>query len=231
MKTPMLAGRDFDSRDTATSPRVAIVNETFVRKFLNRESPIGITFRVDAFVGDAAPMYQIVGFVKDAKYEDLREEPRAIVYVAQMQDDRPDNYPQFVIHSSVPPASVVPAIKEAIMQSAPEAIIDFSMLQTQIRDSLLRERLMATLSGFFGFLAVVLATIGLYGVISYTVARRTNEIGIRVALGAQRRDVVGMIMREAGTMLLIGLAVGAALTWSLRVRPHRCCTVSSRTIR
>ncbi len=129
-----------------------------------------------------------------------------------MQDDRPDNDPQFVIHSSMPPASVVPGIKEAIMQSAPEAIIDFGMLQTQIRDSLLRERLMATLSGFFGVLAVVLATIGLYGVISYTVARRTNEIGLRVALGAQRSDVVGMIMREAGTMLLIGLAVGAVLT-------------------
>jgi ABC-type antimicrobial peptide transport system permease subunit len=112
----------------------------------------------------------------------------------------------------MPPASVVAGIKEAIMQSAPEAIIDFGMMETMIRDSLLRERLMATLSGFFGVLAVVLATIGLYGVISYTVARRTNEIGLRVALGAQRGDVVGMIMREAGTMLLIGLAVGAVLT-------------------
>lgn len=212
MKTALLAGRDFDSRDTATSPRVAIVNETFVRKFLNRESPIGVTFQEDAFVGEAAPMYQIVGFVKDSKYQDLREEPRAIIYVAQIQDDHPDNYPQFLVHASVPPASVVPAIKEAIMQTAPEATVDFSMLETQIRDSLLRERLMATLSGFFGLLAVVLATIGLYGVISYTVARRTNEIGIRVALGAQRGDVVGMIMREAGTMLLIGLAVGAVLT-------------------
>jgi putative ABC transport system permease protein len=212
MKTELLDGRDFDNRDTATSPRVAIVNETFARKLLNGENPIGKTFRIDAWVGAPSPMYQIVGFVKDAKYEDLREEPRAIVYVAQMQDDRPDNDPQFVIHSSMPPASVVPAIKEAIMQSAPEAIIDFGMLQTQIRDSLLRERLMATLSGFFGVLAVVLATIGLYGVISYTVARRTNEIGLRVALGAQRSDVVGMIMREAGTMLLIGLAVGTVLT-------------------
>jgi putative ABC transport system permease protein len=212
MKTGFLDGRDFDSHDTASSPKVAIVNETFARKFLNGGNPIGMTFRIDAFVGDASPMYQIVGFVKDAKYEDLREEPRAIVYVAQMQDDRPDNDPQFVIHSSMPPASVVPGIKEAIMQSAPEAIIDFGMMETMIRDSLLRERLMATLSGFFGVLAVVLATIGLYGVISYTVARRTNEIGLRVALGAQRGDVVGMIMREAGTMLLIGLAVGAVLT-------------------
>ena len=132
-------------------------------------------------------MYQIIGVVKDEKYMDLREEPTAVSFVPQMQDDRPDNTPQFVIHTGMSAGSVVPAIKEAIMQSAPEAIIDFGMLQTQIRDSLLRERLMATLSGFFGLLAVVLATIGLYGVISYTVARRTNEIGIRVALGAQRR--------------------------------------------
>ncbi len=212
MKTGLLDGRDFDSHDTATSPRVAIVNETFARKLLNGENPIGKTFRIDAWVGAPSPMYQIVGFVKDAKYEDLREEPRAIVYVAQMQDDHPDNGPQFVIHSNMPPASVVPGIKEAIMQAAPEAIIDFGMMETMIRDSLLRERLMATLSGFFGVLAVVLATIGLYGVISYTVARRTNEIGLRVALGAQRGDVVGMIMREAGTMLAIGLAVGAMLT-------------------
>jgi predicted permease len=213
MKTPLLAGRDFDSRDTAKSPRVAIVNETFVRKYLhNGENPVGMTFRQDLFVGQSSPMIQIVGLVKDTKYLDLREEPRAITFVPQMQDDQPDSYPQFVIHSSISTASAVPAVKEAIMQSAPEAIVDFTMLQTQIRDSLLRERLMATLSGFFGFLAVVLATIGLYGVISYTVARRTNEIGIRVALGAQRGDVVGMIMREAGTMLLIGLAVGAVLT-------------------
>ncbi len=80
MKTELLDGRDFDSRDTATSPRVAIVNETFARKLLNGENPIGKTFRIDAWVGAPSPMYQIVGFVKDAKYEDLREEPRAIVY-------------------------------------------------------------------------------------------------------------------------------------------------------
>ena len=212
MKTAILAGRDFDSRDTATSPKVAIVNESFVKKFLNGESPVGMTFREDASAGKVSPTYQIVGLVKDSKYADLREEPRPLVYVAQMQDDQPDNFPQFVVHSSVAASSVVPGIKETILQSAPETIIEFTMLQTQLRESLLRERLMATLSGFFGFLAVALATIGLYGVISYTVARRTSEIGIRVALGAQRGDVVGMIMREAGTMLLIGLGVGAVLT-------------------
>jgi putative ABC transport system permease protein len=216
MKTPFIAGRDFDSRDTATSPKVAIVNETFARKYFQKnENPVGMTFREDAFAGKPSPTYQVVGFVKDSKYLDLREEPRAIVFVAQIQDDQPDNYPQFLIHTSMPPSGVTPGIKEVILQSAPETIIEFTMLQTQLRDSLLRERLMATLSGFFGALAVILATIGLYGVISYTVARRTNEIGIRVALGAQRSNVIGMIMREAGTMLLIGLAVGAVLTLAL----------------
>jgi putative ABC transport system permease protein len=211
MRTAFLAGRDFDSHDTATSPKVAIVNETFVHKFLNGENPIGMTFREDPFVGRPAPLYQIVGLVKDTKYSDLREEPKALVYLTEAQDDRPDNFPQFVIRASVPPSVAIPAIRDAILQSGPQTIIDFRTLQTQIRDSLLRERLMATLSGFFGFLAVLLATVGLYGVISYTVARRTNEIGIRVALGAQREHVIGMIMLEAGIMLVLGLAAGEVL--------------------
>jgi predicted permease len=212
MRTAFLAGRDFDDHDTATSPKVAIVNETFVRKFLNGQSPIGVTFRQDTFVGKPSPIYQIVGFVRDAKYVDLREEPRPLVYVTAAQDDRPDNFPQFLIHATVAPSQAIPSIRDAILQSGSQAIIDFHTLQSQIRDSLLRERLMATLSGFFGFLAVVLATIGLYGVISYTVARRTNEIGIRVALGAQRGHVISMIMREASAMLAIGVVVGGGLS-------------------
>src|SRR5262249_15471176 len=99
-----------------------------------------------------------------------------------------------------------------VLQSGSTIDLQFHLLPSQIRESLLRERLMATLSGFFGFLAVVLATIGLYGVISYTVARRTNEIGIRVALGAQRSHVIGMILREAGILLAAGVMVGALLS-------------------
>jgi putative ABC transport system permease protein len=212
MHTPVLAGRDFDGHDTATSPKVAIVNESFVQKFLNHENPVGMTFRTDPFQGEAAPLYQIIGLVRDSKYNDLREEPRALVYLASAQNDRPDNYSQLLIHASIAPSAAIPGVKDAILQFAPEAILDFRTLQTQIRDSLLREQLMATLSGFFGFLAVLLATIGLYGVISYTVARRTNEIGIRVALGAQRGHVISMIMREAGTMLALGIAVGGAMS-------------------
>jgi predicted permease len=211
LRTPFLAGRDFDDHDTATSLRVAIVNETFARKFLNGQNAISVTFRQESYVGRPTPTYQIVGLVKDAKYVDLREEPVPLVYLVAAQDDRPDNFPQFLIRSNVPVASALPAIKQAVSEASPEIMSEFHTLQSQIRDSLMRERLMATLSGFFGFLAVLLATVGLYGVISYTVARRTNEIGIRVALGAQRGHVIGMIMREAAVLLAIGLVLGSAL--------------------
>jgi predicted permease len=211
LRTPFLGGRDFDDHDTATSPKVAIVNETFVRKFLNGQNAIGVTFRLESYVGRPTPTYQIVGLVKDAKYVDLREEPVPLVYLVAAQDDRPDNFPQFLIRSNVPVAAALPAIKQAVSEASPAIMSEFHPLQSQIRDSLLRERLMATLSGFFGFLAVLLATVGLYGVISYTVARRTNEIGIRVALGAQRGHVISMIMREAAVLLAIGLVLGSAL--------------------
>jgi hypothetical protein len=92
MRTVFLAGRDFDNHDTATSPKVAIVNETFVRKFLNGQNPVGVHFREDVFIGRATPMYQIIGFVKDTKYRDYREEPAPQVYVTAAQDDRPDNF-------------------------------------------------------------------------------------------------------------------------------------------
>jgi putative ABC transport system permease protein len=211
MKTPFQAGRDFDDHDTATSPKVAIVNETFVKKVLNGANPIGMRFREEGYVGKATPYYEIVGLVKDTKYRDLREEATPITFLAAAQEDEPQEYAQFVIRATQPLAAMLPAVKQTLLETAPEMSVEFHVLRTQIRDSLLRERLMATLSGFFGFLAALLATVGLYGVISYTVARRTNEIGIRMALGAQRGNVVGMIMREAGMLLAIGIVVGAAL--------------------
>jgi predicted permease len=212
LRTPFLAGRDFDDHDTATSPKVAIVNETFVSKILNGANPIGVRIRQETYQGRPTPTYEIVGLVKNTKYRDLREEPRSIVYVVNAQDDRPDLYAQFLIHSNLPISAVLPSVKQVLSEASPEIALEFRELTTQIRESLLKERLMATLSGFFGFLAALLATVGLYGVISYTVARRTNEIGIRMALGAQRRNVVGMIMREAGLLLAIGIAIGAALS-------------------
>jgi putative ABC transport system permease protein len=212
MDTQILAGRDFDAHDTRGSLQVAIVNETFVRKFLHGQNPIGMRFEQEAYVGKTSPMFQIVGLVKDSKYSELREDPIPLVYVPMAQEDSPDNFSQFLIRSSLPPSVMLPEVKEALLQPGPEMVIDFRVLQSQIRESLIRERLMATLSGFFGFLAVVLATVGLYGVISYIVARRTNEIGIRVALGAQRSHVIAMIMREAGLLLAVGVVIGALLS-------------------
>ena len=212
LKTPVLNGRDFDAHDTATSPRVAIVDETFARKFLDGKNPVGTTFRVENNPNEPPePTFQIIGLVKSAKYSDLREAETPVVYFSMAQDNRPDNYPQFLIRSSLPSATVIPAVRDAVLQSGSQIVLDFRTLDSQIRESLLRERLMATLSGFFGLLAVTLATIGLYGVISYTVARRTNEIGIRIALGAQRGHVIGMIMREAGLLLGSGLVAGAII--------------------
>jgi predicted permease len=212
--TPILAGRDFDDRDAASSPKVAIVNQTFARKFLDGANPLGRRFQVIEYVGRSRPIYEIVGFVKDTKYESLKEDFAPIIFVPAAQDERPDQSAQFLVRSDLPLAGLLSDVKRTIGDASPEINLEFQAFRTQIRESLLRERLMATLSGFFGFLAGVLATIGLYGLISYTVARRTNEIGIRMALGAQRGNVIRMVMGEAGVLLGAGLGVGAALSFA-----------------
>jgi predicted permease len=209
MGTPLLAGRDFDDRDTPASGKVAIVTEQFARKFFGGQNPIGRRFQIQEGVGVERPIYDIVGLVKDVKYTNLREEFTPIAFLAASQDANPDNpYLQIVLRSSAPLTTITSEVTAALTQANPSTIIQFQTMNAIVRDSLLRERLMATLSGLFGLLAGVLATIGLYGVMSYMVERRKNEIGIRMALGADRRDVVGMIMREAGTLVAAGLLVG-----------------------
>src|SRR5262249_37382385 len=156
--------------------------------------------------GRPRPMYEIVGLVKDTKYYDLRDEFGPIVYLTTMQEGEPDQGMQVLIHSSLPLGNLTAAVKSAIVAASPTIVVEFFDLQTLIRD-----RLMAKLSGGFGALAALLAVLGLYGVISYSVARRTSEIGVRMALGAQRLNIVGMILGEVGWMLAAGLVVGAGL--------------------
>jgi putative ABC transport system permease protein len=211
LRIPLLAGRAFDEHDTSTAPKVAIVNERFVKTILHGANPIGVRFQIEEYAGRPRPMHEIVGLVKDTKYGQLSEEFSPIVYVTTAQDDRPDQYAQLLIRSNLPLANLTTAVKSAIAEASPAISIEFGLLQTQIRNSLLRERLMAELSGFFGGLAALLAMIGLYGVISYSVARRTNEIGIRMALGARRENIVKMILGEAGLMVVVGLAIGTGL--------------------
>jgi predicted permease len=211
MGTPLLAGRDFDERDTAASPEVAIVNEKFCSKFLGKESPLGKQFRVLAGPGEPQHVYQIVGLVKNSKYQSLRDDFEPIAFVAATQDKEPGLGTNLLVRSTVPLGSLMPALRKTILRQNGGISFEFQVFQTQVRDSLLRERLMATLSGFFGFLAAALATVGLYGVISYMVARRRGEIGIRIALGANRSEIVRLVIREATLLLVAGLVIGAAL--------------------
>jgi putative ABC transport system permease protein len=209
MGTAVLAGRDFDRHDTTTSAPVSIVNESFAKKFLGGTNPIGRTFQIEAPVGEPRPMNQIVGVVKDTKYTDLREPFGPIAYFPASQQ-HPDPDTQVILRSKAGPETITAEVTRAVAEVSPLISIRYVTMTETVRESLLRERLMATLSGFFGVLAALLATIGLYGVMSYMVARRRNEIGIRMALGADRRDVVRMILREAAVLVTIGLGVGAA---------------------
>jgi putative ABC transport system permease protein len=211
MGTPLLAGRDFDAHDTPGAERAVVVTQLFVTKFFPGRNPIGQAFQIDEPPSKPRPLNRIVGVVKDTKYTDLREAftPIAFFDASQAQETYP--FVQVVMRSSAPLAGVTAAVTSAVAQVSSNIIVQFQTLPSLVRESLMRERLMATLSGFFGALAGLIATIGLYGVMSYMVARRRNEIGIRMALGADRADVVRMVMREAGMLLAGGVVAGLVL--------------------
>jgi putative ABC transport system permease protein len=209
LEIPLLSGRDFSDIDSQTSPRVAIVNETFARQFTGGVNPVGQRFWKEATPSEPETIYEIVGLVKDAKYRDLRERPAAVAFLPASQDPGPGLFDRIIVRSGNESlAALIGAVKSAIGEANPEILIDFQPLRTRIESSLLRERLMATLSGFFGLLALLLAGVGLYGVLAYGVARRTNEIGIRMALGARPLNVLWLILREAVLMAFIGIVVG-----------------------
>src|SRR5438067_1145709 len=209
MGIALIAGRDFDDRDAAAAPKVAIISESFARVYFGGANALGRTFQTDVAPGVQRPTYTIVGLARDTKYNDLRQPFAPEFYSPAVQDPQ---YPlgslKLVIRSSQPLEKVTAAVAALAREANPAIVVDFRTMASQLHDSLLRERLMATLSGFFGGLAALIAAIGLYGVMSYTVARRRNEIGVRIALGADRRQVMRMVMGEAGGLLAAGLAIG-----------------------
>jgi len=210
MGTPLLTGRDFNDHDTPTSPKVAIVNEAFVRQFTNGADPVGKRLWQKAELGQPQIVYEIVGLVKNTKYQDLREEFPPLVYVPIAQGTDPDQ--PILIRSRVPLSDLTSRVKQTIFGASPDITIQFKTIQNMLHDELAGDRLMATLSGFFGVLAALLAVVGLYGVMSYMVVRRTNEIGIRMTLGASRSEITRMMVREAGVLLAMGLGVGMLLS-------------------
>jgi predicted permease len=211
MGMPLLQGRGFSGHDTPSSPRVAVVNQTFARRFLNGLNPLGRTLQTLTEPNYLATEYQIIGVIKDAKYAGLREEIPPEVF-ASAQQRGASAFQNVFIRSWFPPAAVISAVRQKLNQTSPEIRSDFRVFQTEIQDGLVRERLMAVLSGFFGALAALLAAVGLYGVISYIVLARRGEIGIRLALGATRGSIVRAVLQQASFLFLGGTALGILLS-------------------
>ncbi|MGC4051145.1 MAG: ABC transporter permease [Paludibaculum sp.] len=213
--TPLLAGRDFDLHDTPDAPPVAVINQTMANRYFGTASPLGRRFRVRKGNTMGSPV-EIVGVVGDVRYGSMRDTIRPLVYLAWNQDPLPFPMTNFEIRTAgASPALLTGAVKAAIAEVHPAVSLEFTTLATRVEESTSRERLIAGLSGCFGALALVLATIGLFGVVSYGVARRTNEIGIRIALGAEHGRILRMVLREVLTMAWAGLCLGLLLTLAL----------------
>jgi predicted permease len=208
MGIPLIAGRSFGPHDTATSPKVAVISETMAARFFPNGSALGKRFGTSE---RPQKEFEIVGVVKDAKYGVVAEQLRPMAYYPHAQMPQPLS--NFVVRFSVAPEAIVPQVRQAIRQVNRNLPVDEVVsLSEYIGRSLTLQRLVARLASFFGLLALLLACVGLYGVLSYAVARRTNEIGIRIALGAQSRDVLWLVLREALTLTLIGVGIGLAVS-------------------
>ncbi len=207
--TPILAGRDFGNEDSEKSQPVAIVNEAFAVKYFPGVDVVGQTFPSPF---KAKQICRIVGLVKNTKYVKLQEDFTPITFFPSSQLFFTGNYARYVVRSQLPAAELTRAIRESVASVSPSIDIEFIQLDQELRESVARERLLAALAGGFGLLAGFLAAVGLYGVLSYSVATRRSEIGIRMALGADRRMVMRLVLREAGWLLLVGAVAGIIVT-------------------
>ena len=211
METPLVAGRDFSDRDTLAAPNVMIVGEATARHFWGGANPIGKTISMAGSKGQDVS-YQVIGVVKDTKYEELSEDLLKTAFVSSNQEVEPYPGLNVEIRFDGPKEALAAAVRSAIGAVNKDASLEFHTLDAQISDALVQPRVVALLSSFFGFLALLLAAIGLYGVISYSVARRRAEIGIRMALGAAQHAVTWLVMRDVVLMLSIGTAAGIAFS-------------------
>ena len=208
MQIRLLSGRDFNELDRRDSSQVMLVNETFARRFLGTENPIGARIRTDAEPNYPEAAYQVVGVVKDTKYADLRQEIQPIAYAPATQHPFSGPYASMVVRFSGPVPGMVAAVKQQVTELDPTIRIETDVLRTHVLEGLAGERLMAWLSGLFAALAAVLVIVGLYGLISYIVLIRRNELGIRLALGGQRSDVLWLVLRQGLQMTAAGICAG-----------------------
>jgi putative ABC transport system permease protein len=225
---PLIAGRDFAAHDKPDSVPVVIVNEAFAAQLGGSAAAIGQRITREQTPRNPAKSYDVVGVVKNSAYMALKDDPYPTMYYAASQDQSfPDI--QLMLRSSLPPTATTSAITAALANIDPRIIVNYTIVPTMIHDTLVQERLLATLSAGFGALAAVLTMVGLYGLVAYSVTRRTTEIGVRMALGAQGGDILRLILRETALLLAIGAGVGAGLAIAggqtassllFRVRPY-----------
>jgi len=205
---PLLLGRDIALQDTAASTKVAVVNQSFAEYFFHDQNPLGrrITFEEKSDKDDL----EIVGVIGDAKYTSARGKAERTVYCSILQVQNESAYSSVLeLSTAGDPLSLTSAVRAAIAQVDDKLpVLNVTSLRAQTDDELSEERLLAQLVSFFGLLALVLACVGLYGTMAHAVVRRTNEIGVRMALGAERRDIIWMVLRETLILVVIGMAIG-----------------------
>jgi predicted permease len=231
MKMPILAGRDFGAQDerppappkdasaatgpknpAETPPLSAVVSQTMARYFFGNENPVG-----KRFLDDGQPV-EIIGVARDSKHVTLREQPQRVFYLYYFQQPG-RGVARLQLRVSGEPVDYTATIERLAREFDPQApVVELRMMRDSVDASLTQDRFIAQMGSAFSLFALLLACVGLYGVMSYTVARRTNEIGIRIALGAQRRDVVGLVLRETMLLVIIGVIIGlSAALWATRL--------------
>jgi predicted permease len=207
MELPILLGRGFAETDNASRPKVAVVNQAFARKYFGGEEPVGRQIKFDSPNDDSTA--EVVGVARDAKYTELRGVAPPTVYLSALQ--QVDGNANFALRLASSDAAVLPVIRAAVREVDPTLpVLNLRTQDEQVDRLNSQERLFARLSGFFGLLALALASVGLYGLMSYAVLRRTAEIGVRMALGARRAQVIWMILRESLALVCLGLVLGVA---------------------
>jgi predicted permease len=212
LQNRLLAGRDFTERDATGAPNVAIVSRTFAVKFFHEPAPLGKSFGVVQYGDHPDVAYQVIGVTDDLKYNDLRSEYEPIAYLPDAQRPVRASDVTLYVRSQQSPATIASEIRSALLAVNPNLVVRVTALKEDVADTLVAERLMAMLASFFGMLAIVLAAVGLYGVIAYSVARRTSEIGLRIALGADPIDILRLILTEVAGIAAVGALAGFALT-------------------
>jgi predicted permease len=212
MGVPVVQGRDLTPRDNQSAPQVALINQTLARQFFPNVNPVGRRFGFGS--AERSGDIEIVGVVRDAAIDKIRRETPPTVFVSYLQ--RVHGAGTIIVRTTAAPLQFVPAIQEMVRQVAPDVpAIGFHTQQQQVRTSFITERALANTSTLFSAIALLLACIGLYGMMSYNVARRSSEIAIRMALGARRDGVVWLVLREVVALIAIGVAIGLAAAFAV----------------